>query len=66
MLTKAVPQVLKIIGGIKNGNIEEYVENICKAQNIPIDDIKQQAQGIVNLIGEKNIINFLNQYGFKL
>ena len=66
MLTKAAPQVLKVLGGIKNGNIDDFIDNICKTQNIPIDDIRQQAQGIINLFGEQNIKNFLNQFGFKL
>lgn len=65
-LTKALPQLLQVMGSMQNGSLEEYAVNVCKSQNIPIDAIVQQAKGIINMVGEQNLKNTLSQFGLKL
>ena len=65
-LTKALPQVLQVLGSIQNGNLDQYIENICKSQNIPLDSVIQQARGIINMVGEQNLRDALSQLGLKL
>lgn len=65
-LMRALPQVMQVLGAVQGGNLEQYVTNVCKSQNIPIDAVVQQARGIINMIGEDNLKRTLNQFGLKL
>lgn len=66
-LMSAIPQVLEALGNSKTGNLMELAENYCKSQNIPFDQAKAQAQGIINLLGgEQKAMNLLRQFGLKL
>jgi hypothetical protein len=65
-LTKALPQLLQVMGSMQGGSLEQYAANVCKSQNIPIDAIVQQAKGIINMVGEQNLKNTLSQFGLKL
>ena len=65
-LMQALPKVLQILGSVQGGDLNKYVENVCKSQNIPLEPLMQQARGIINLVGEDNIKRMLGQYGLKL
>lgn len=65
-LMRAMPQVLQVMGSMQGGNLEQYVTNVCKSQNIPIESVVQQARGIINMVGEENIKRMLSQFGLKI
>lgn len=65
-LLQALPQVLRVLGAVQGGDLTQYVQNVCKTQNIPLEPIVQQARGIINLMGEDNIRRILNQNGLNL
>lgn len=65
-LLQALPQVLRVLGTIQSGDLTQYVQNVCKTQNIPLEPIVQQARGIINLMGEDNIRRILNQNGLNI
>lgn len=65
-LLQALPQVLRVLGTVQNGDLSQYVQNVCKSQNIPLEPIIQQARGIINLMGEDNIRKILNQNGLNI
>lgn len=65
-LLQALPQVLRVLGTVQGGDLTQYVQNVCKTQNIPLEPIVQQARGIINLMGEDNIRRILNQNGLNL
>lgn len=66
-LLSNLPQVLEILGNAKTSNALELAENFCKSQNIPFEQAKNQAQGIINLLGgEEKALKKLRQFGLKL
>jgi len=64
-LTRALPQVMQVLGSVQNGDLNKYIENLCKTQNIPLDSITKQAQGIINMVGEQNLRQALAQLGLR-
>lgn len=67
-LMSAVPQVLNLIGqGKSQQELAQYAANLCKSQNIPLEQVLAQVNGLVRLAGgEQNVKKVLNSYGFKL
>lgn len=66
-IIQAIPQVLNVLGTVKPENLEQYMINLCKSQNIPLEQAINQARGIVNMLGgEENARKFLNQFGLKI
>lgn len=64
----AVPQVLQLIGsGKSQEELAQYALNLCKSQNIPLQQVLAQVNGLVRLAGgEENVKKILNNYGFHL